>query len=66
MKNATLIPEELMTKKETAAFYKCCQRQVELLTAAGRIPKPIYLGESSPRWRRSELIAHLDAQQAGE
>jgi hypothetical protein len=66
MGNATQIPEELLTKKDTAAFYKCSLRQVELLTAAGRIPRPFYLGESSPRWRRSELIAHLDAQQAGE
>ena len=66
MTNATLIPEELMTKKETAAFYKWSLRQVELMSAAGRIPRPIYFGESSPRWRRSELMAHLDAQQAGE
>ncbi len=52
--------EELLTKKETAAFYKCSLRQVELLWAAGRIPRPFYLGESSPRWKRSELLAHLE------
>ena len=64
MGNATLISEELLTKTETGAFYKCSLRQVELLSAAGRIPKPIYLGTASPRWRRSELMAHLDAQQS--
>jgi hypothetical protein len=57
---------ELMTKKQVAAFLQCSQRQVELLTAKGRISKPVYLGESSPRWKRSELISHLDAQQDAE
>jgi predicted DNA-binding transcriptional regulator AlpA len=57
------VVDELMTKKDTAAFYKCSLRQIELLSAAGRIPKPVYLGASSPRWRRSELMAHLDSQQ---
>jgi predicted DNA-binding transcriptional regulator AlpA len=52
-------PPELMTKKQVAEFLQCSQRQVELLTAKGRLPKPIYLGESSPRWRRDELLASL-------
>ncbi len=59
-------PDELpewMTKKQVAAFLQCSERQVELLTAKGRISKPVYLGESSPRWKRSELLAQLDAQQ---
>jgi predicted DNA-binding transcriptional regulator AlpA len=56
-------PPEWMTKCQVADWLQCSQRQVELLTAKGRLPKPIYLGESSPRWRRSELMAHLDAQQ---
>ena len=54
--------DEMLTKKDMAAFWKCSLRQIELMAAAGRIPKPIYLGTSSPRWRRSELMAHLDAQ----
>lgn len=65
MTTATQTPPELMTKKQVAEFLQCSQRQVELLTAKGRICKPVYLGESSPRWKRSELMAHLDAQQAG-
>ncbi len=59
-------PDELpewMTKKQVAAFLQCSERQVELLTAKGRICKPVYLGQASPRWKRSELMAHLDAQQ---
>ncbi len=53
-------PEEMMTKKDMAAFWKCSLRQIELMAAARRIPKPIYLGTSSPRWRRSELLAFID------
>ncbi len=56
-------PDELpewMTKKQVAEFLQCSQRQVELLTSKGRICKPVYLGESSPRWKRSELLAHLE------
>lgn len=52
---------ELMTKRQLAEFLQCSQRQVELLTANGRLPKPIYLGASSPRWKRAEVMAALDA-----
>ena len=55
-------PPELMTKKQVADYLQCSQRQVELLTGKGRLPKPVYLGESSPRWKRSELMAALGAQ----
>lgn len=58
-------PHELLTKKQVSEFLQCSQRQVELLTQKGRLPKPIYLGESSPRWKRAELMAHIDGQQAG-
>ena len=65
MKTATQSEPELMTKKQLAEFLQCSQRQVELLTAKGRLPKAVYLGESSPRWKRSEVMAHLDGQQNG-
>lgn len=52
-----------LTKKQVAELLQCSQRQVELLTHKGRIPRPMYLGTSSPRWKRSELLAHLDTQQ---
>ena len=54
---------EWMTKGQVSDWLQCSQRQIELLTQKGRLPKPVYLGESSPRWKRSELISHLDAQQ---
>lgn len=59
---------ELMTKKQVAEFLQCSQRQVELLTNKGRIAAPIYLGSSSPRWKRTELLASLEAnsQYAGD
>lgn len=59
------LPPELMTKKQVAEFLQCSQRQVELLTSKGRICKPVYLGESSPRWKRGELLAALEANQGG-
>ena len=64
--NPEQAPPELMTKKQVAEFLQCSQRQVELLTAKGRICKPVYLGESSPRWKRAELMAALEANQAAE
>lgn len=63
MTNPTVIPESLMTKRDVASYLQCSLRQVELLAAKKRISAPIYLGSASPRWKRSELLAHLDAQQ---
>jgi predicted DNA-binding transcriptional regulator AlpA len=57
---------QLMTKKQVAEFLQCSQRQVELLTNKGRLPKPVYLGESSPRWKREELLASLEAKSESE
>ncbi len=64
MTTATMNPPELLTKKQVAELLQCSQRQVELLTAKGRISKPVYLGENSPRWKRAELLASLEANQA--
>ena len=66
MTTATQTEPALMTKKQVAEFLQCSQRQVELLTQKGRLPKPVYLGESSPRWKRAELMLALEANQAGE
>ena len=65
MTTATQATHELLTKKQLAEFLQCSQRQVEILTGKGRLPKPIYLGESSPRWQRSSVLAHLEAVQTG-
>jgi predicted DNA-binding transcriptional regulator AlpA len=56
------LTHELMTKKQVAEFLQCSQRQVELLTQKGRLPKPVYLGESSPRWKQAELMAALEVK----
>lgn len=61
---------ELWTKKDLAAFLKCSTRQVENLARTGRIPKPVYLGESSPRWSPPKVMEHLEqlarTQEGGE
>jgi len=63
-------PDELpewMTKTQVAEYLQISQRQVELLTNKRRICQPVYLGSSSPRWKRAELLASLEAnsQNAG-
>ncbi len=56
---------ELLTKKQAAELLQCSQRQIELLTQKGRIAKPVYLGDRSPRWRREELLASLGGGSEG-
>jgi hypothetical protein len=51
----------LLTKADVARLLQCCTRQVELLVQKGRIAKPIYLGEGSPRWHRDELMESISA-----
>ena len=52
----------LLLKREVAALLGVSSRQVENLVKSGRIPRPLYLGTNSPRWRRSELLASLGLQ----
>ena len=66
MKNLAIDVAELKplnTKKETAVWAHCSQRQIELLVAAGSFPMPIRLG-THPRWRRSDLLQWLESQAA--
>ena len=51
----------LATKKQAAAWAGTSTRNIELQVAANRFPQPIRLGHA-PRWRRSDLLAWLDAQ----
>lgn len=53
-----LLPE-FLTKKQVALLLQCSQRQVEILTKKQRICRPVYLGSSSPRWNRVELLESL-------
>ena len=55
-----------LTKKQVAEILQCSMRQVELLTQKGRIPRPVYLGDSSPRWKRSEIEAIFDQARSSE
>ena len=57
---ASAVPE-LLTKKQAAELLQVSQRQIELLSQRGKIAKPVYLSERSPRWRRDELLASLGA-----
>jgi predicted DNA-binding transcriptional regulator AlpA len=55
-----------LTKKQVAEILQCSMRQVELLAQKGRLPSPVYLGDSSPRWKRSEIEAIFDQGQLTE
>lgn len=52
--------QRLLKKKDLAANFGCSARQIELMVNSGRLPRPLYLGSSSPRWRQSDIDAWLD------
>lgn len=54
----------LATYEQTAKWAGCTTRHLVNLVKAGRFPAPIYFGERSPRFRRSDLLNHLEAQAA--
>ena len=56
----------ILTKRQVAELLQCSSRQVELLVQKGRLPNPVYLGDSSPRWKRSEIEAVFDAARPAE
>ena len=60
MEKVTLVPVALMRKKDVAGLIPCSLRQVELMVKAGNLPKPFYISDSSPRWRRSDIDAWLE------
>ena len=53
-------PSAILTKNQVAKLLQCSSRQVELLVKKGRLPNPVYLGDQSPRWKRSEIEAVFD------
>ncbi|MCA9201084.1 MAG: hypothetical protein KDA87_26270, partial [Planctomycetales bacterium] len=60
-------PDELpewMTKKQVSEYLQISQRQCEILTKKGRLPEPVYLGRSSPRWNRAAVLASLTHEPA--
>lgn len=52
-------PSLLLTKTELAKHLRCSERQVDKLTADGKIPSPILLGNSR-RWPRSAIESWID------
>lgn len=60
MTEASLIPASLLVKKDVAGVISCSIRQVELLVKAGKLPQPFYIGDASPRWRRSDIESWIE------
>ena len=60
MSNSVQTPEPMMKKKDVAKFLQCSERQVELMVKAGKLPKPVYISDASPRWQRSVIEAWLE------
>jgi len=57
---------EVLTKNGVAALLSVSTRQIENLVKAGRLPKPLYLAERSPRWLRTDLLQFLRAKVAAD
>ena len=49
MSDTTTLSNVMMKKKDMAEFFQCSVRQVELMVKAGKLPKPVYIGDASPR-----------------
>jgi predicted DNA-binding transcriptional regulator AlpA len=56
--------DRLLTAEEAAAEVGLSLQAFWRSVAAGRMPRPLYPAVRAPRWRRSELIAALDATRA--
>lgn len=57
------MPEELLTKAETAKWARVSQKQIDILAREKRFPAPIRIG-TRPRWRKSDLEAFAKAESA--
>lgn len=53
-------PTLLLTKTELAKHLRCSERQIDKLTADGRIPLPIMLGNCR-RWPRSLIVEWIES-----
>ena len=53
-------PAELLDVITVAALFGCSVRHVYRMSDAGRMPRPVKLGQLV-RWRRTELMSWLDA-----
>ena len=55
---------KLLTATELSELLKISRVQVWRATQAGKLPKPIYLGPKSPRWRSDEIDAVIERASA--
>ena len=60
---------DIIKKRDLASRLGVSVRQIELMVKRGSAPKPFYLGDSSPRWRKADIDAWpvrlaTEAQQA--
>lgn len=46
--------EQMLTKKEVADLIKATTRHVEKMVAAGKMPRPMYIGKSV-RWKKDTV-----------
>jgi excisionase family DNA binding protein len=60
----TTICEPLMTVVEVADYLGVTEAAVYIAVKNGRLPRPVYPLSRSPRWRRSEIDAALEATRA--
>ena len=52
--------DTLLTKRDLAERFDVTVRMIELMVKGGRLPKPFYLGDSSPRWRKIDIDTWLE------
>ena len=51
---------EILTRDEVAKLLKCTPRTVINMEKDGRLLKPFYMGDRTPRWRREDLMAWIE------
>jgi len=61
---SSLSPDALLSAESAAAETGLSLPAFWKMVEAGRLPRPYYPAPRAPRWRRSELIAALEATRA--
>ena len=52
--------EQLLRVKDVASIMKLSPVSIWRLAKEGKIPKPVKIGDSSSRWKHSEIKAFLE------
>ena len=52
-------PAELLTRRDLEALLRVSRSVVYRRVADGSLPPPIYLGTTTPRWRRADVEAFV-------